>query len=59
MLPQKNFLSAFGLETLRDLPDMEALEDAGLLSKEKQVDGIPIALGLSGAVLVAEEQDDG
>jgi len=55
----KNFLSAFGLETLRDLPDMEALEDAGLLSKEKQVDGIPIALGLSGAVLVAEEQDDG
>jgi len=28
----KHFLSAFGLETLRDLPDMEALEDAGLLS---------------------------
>ena len=24
-------LSAFGMETLRDLPDMEALEDAGLL----------------------------
>ncbi|MBV1785034.1 SMC-Scp complex subunit ScpB [Hoeflea sp.] len=55
----KHFLSAFGMETLRDLPDMEALDDAGLLSKEKQVDGIPIALGLSGAVLVAEEQDDG
>jgi len=29
----KHFLSAFGLETLRDLPDMEALEDAGLLSR--------------------------
>jgi segregation and condensation protein B len=30
----KHFLSAFGLETLRDLPDMEALEDAGLLSRQ-------------------------
>jgi len=29
----KHFLSAFGLQTLRDLPDMEALEDAGLLSR--------------------------
>jgi len=29
----KHFLSAFGLETMRDLPDMEALEDAGLLSR--------------------------
>jgi segregation and condensation protein B len=29
----KYFLSAFGFETLRDLPDIEALEDAGLLSK--------------------------
>lgn len=28
----KHFLSAFGLQTLRDLPDMEALEEAGLLS---------------------------
>lgn len=27
------FLSAFGMETLRDLPDIEALEDAGLLSR--------------------------
>jgi segregation and condensation protein B len=26
----KHFLSAFGMETLRDLPDIEALEDAGL-----------------------------
>ena len=30
----KNFLSAFGLQTLRDLPDIEALEDAGLLSRK-------------------------
>ena len=28
----KHFLSEFGLETLRDLPDIKALEDAGLLS---------------------------
>ena len=27
----KHFLSAFGMETLRDLPDIEALDDAGLL----------------------------
>jgi segregation and condensation protein B len=30
----KHFLSAFGMETLRDLPDIEALEDAGLVSRE-------------------------
>ncbi len=28
----KHFLSRFGMETLRDLPDLEQLEDAGLLS---------------------------
>ncbi len=28
-----HFLSAFGMETLRDLPNIEALEDAGLLSR--------------------------
>lgn len=31
----KRFLEHFGLDTLRDLPDLEALQDAGLLSKEK------------------------
>ncbi|WLS00711.1 SMC-Scp complex subunit ScpB [Shinella sumterensis] len=30
----KHFLTAFGLQTLRDLPDIEALEDAGLLSRQ-------------------------
>ena len=30
----KHFLAAFGMETLRDLPDIEALEDAGLLSRQ-------------------------
>jgi segregation and condensation protein B len=28
------FLSMFGLNSLRDLPDMEALEDAGLLTRD-------------------------
>lgn len=35
----KTFLLAFGLDTLRDLPDFGALEDAGLLSKEKLLSG--------------------
>lgn len=37
------FLERFGLETLRDLPDMEALEDAGLLRRD-----IPPVLPLGG-----------
>ncbi|RUM95658.1 SMC-Scp complex subunit ScpB [Pseudaminobacter arsenicus] len=42
----KEFLLEFGLDTLRDLPDVEALEDAGLLSKDKLLAGdIPAALG--------------
>ncbi|TIT96672.1 MAG: SMC-Scp complex subunit ScpB [Mesorhizobium sp.] len=35
----KEFLLEFGLDTLRDLPDFETLEDAGLLSKEKLLAG--------------------
>lgn len=42
----KTFLSHFSLDTLRDLPDFEALEDAGLLSNEKLLAGdIPAGLG--------------
>ncbi|RWK93445.1 SMC-Scp complex subunit ScpB [Mesorhizobium sp.] len=41
----KEFLLEFGLDTLRDLPDFEALEDAGLLSREKLLAGdIPAGL---------------
>lgn len=41
----KEFLSFFGFDTLRDLPDMEALEDAGLLSKDMLLAGnIPLGL---------------
>ncbi|TIQ34013.1 MAG: SMC-Scp complex subunit ScpB [Mesorhizobium sp.] len=49
----KNFLSQFGLDTLRQLPDFEALEDAGLLSKEKLLAG-DIIPGFSDC-----DQDDG
>jgi segregation and condensation protein B len=35
----KEFLSHFGFDTSRDLPDMEALEDAGLLSKDRLLAG--------------------
>ncbi|HEY9228765.1 MAG TPA: SMC-Scp complex subunit ScpB [Gemmatimonadaceae bacterium] len=48
------FLSHFGFDTLRDLPDMEALEDAGLLSKDKILTGnLPDIFGID------EEADDG
>jgi segregation and condensation protein B len=40
------FLSHFGFNTPRDLPDMEAHEDAGLLSKERLLAGeLPDPLG--------------
>lgn len=44
----KGFLSHFGFDTLRDLPDMEALEDAGLLSKERALAGDLMAFGIAG-----------
>lgn len=38
------FLEEFGFETLRDLPEFEKLEDAGLLSKDRLLAGdIPVA----------------
>lgn len=49
----KEFLLEFGFDTLRDLPDFEALEDAGLLSKEKLLAG-DIPAGFAGG-----EDDDG
>ena len=56
----KEFLLEFGLDTLRDLPDFEALEDAGLLSKEKLLAGdIPVrlagAMGDEEAELVGDQ----
>jgi segregation and condensation protein B len=34
----EQFLAAFGLESLRDLPDREQLEDAGVVAEASQVD---------------------
>ncbi len=45
----KHFLSAFGMKTLRDLPDLEALEDAGLLSRHS----------VHAEQLLSELEDDG
>ncbi|SMH26320.1 SMC-Scp complex subunit ScpB [Mesorhizobium australicum] len=53
----KEFLLQFGLDTLRDLPDFEALEDAGLLSKEKLLAG-DIPAGLASVEDEIEEQAD-
>lgn len=52
----KEFLFEFGLDTLRELPDFEALEDAGLLSKEKLLAG-EIPVGLVGAEGHEQEPD--
>ena len=51
------FLSAFGLETLRDLPDIEALEDAGLLSR-KEMAGDGAALTAEAAAPAGEDEDE-
>jgi chromosome segregation and condensation protein ScpB len=40
----KGFLEHFGLDTLRDLPDLEELEDAGLLDRtQTAIDAAPLA----------------
>ncbi|MDE3823597.1 SMC-Scp complex subunit ScpB [Sinorhizobium meliloti] len=44
----KHFLSVFGMETLRDLPDLERLEDAGLLSRQALVKEAFAEPGLDG-----------
>ena len=53
----KTFLLEFGLDTLRDLPDFEALEDAGLLSKEKLLAG-DVAAGLASGEGDGEEEPE-
>ncbi|GAU86923.1 SMC-Scp complex subunit ScpB [Bosea sp. BIWAKO-01] len=47
----ETFLSVFGLASLRDLPDLEKLEDAGLLTKDTVLaEEIPIGGGDEGEV---------
>lgn len=47
----RTFLSVFGFASLRDLPDIEALEDAGLLERgtplEQEPDDLDAVLGLT------------
>lgn len=53
----KAFLSHFGFESLRDLPDIELLEDAGLLSKDRLLaDGLPVGLGTDASAVDANDE---
>jgi segregation and condensation protein B len=58
----KHFLSAFGMETLRDLPDFEALKDAGLFSRDRALDKngriAEIGPGDDGSSDALEERED-
>lgn len=55
LVTTKTFLSQFGLEGLRDLPEFEALEDAGLLSRDSLLDDdIPVALDEEDGAIEAE-----
>ncbi len=49
------FLSVFGLGSLRELPDIEALEDAGLLERADPVDLSPD--NLAGALGLTRDED--
>lgn len=53
----KAFLSHFGLVTLRDLPDFEALEDAGLLGKANLLKG-DLPMAMTEDVNVQEDDED-
>ncbi|MFC2253575.1 SMC-Scp complex subunit ScpB [Labrys portucalensis] len=56
----KAFLVHFGLDTLRELPDMEALEDAGLLDKEKLLaGGFPLAGEAEDDVELGDDEEGG
>ena len=44
----KKFLPVFGLATLRDLPNIERLEDEGLLQRPERDVDLDGALGVSG-----------
>jgi chromosome segregation and condensation protein ScpB len=53
----KAFLSQFGFESLRDLPDIELLEDAGLLSKDRLLaDGFPDGFGANPTVVDGDDE---
>lgn len=49
----KTFLTQFGFATLRDLPDIEMLEDAGLISKDRLLAG-----ELPGGFATRDDEDE-
>ena len=51
-----DFLSHFGFQTLRDLPYLEVLEDAGLLSKDRLL--AEDAIGLPHGDMTDEDEID-
>jgi segregation and condensation protein B len=53
------FLSHFGFESLRDLPDIEKLEDAGLIGRtsEARLDGDALASELRGVLGLSGDED--
>ena len=58
------FLTLWGLASLRDLPDLARLEDAGLLGKAPLPEELRGALGLrdedeDGAAIEADEDGEG
>ena len=54
------FLAQFGFESLRDLPDIEKLEDAGLLGRtsEALLDGDALASELRGVLGLSGDEDE-
>jgi segregation and condensation protein B len=54
----RKFLEVFGLASLRDLPDVEKLEDEGLLQRPQLEADIDAALGLSRDEYQALDGDD-
>ncbi len=54
------FLSHFGFDSLRDLPDIEKLEDAGLLGRtsEALLDGDALASELRGVLGLSGDEDE-
>nr|CCD31937.1 Putative transcriptional regulator [Methylocystis sp. SC2] len=54
----KKFLEVFGLATLRELPDVERLEDEGLLQKSREHIDLDGALGLGDGDQLLEDDFD-
>ncbi len=54
------FLAQFGFESLRDLPEMEKLEDAGMLGRsgEALLDGDALASELKGVLGLSDDEDE-